>query len=314
MALTASRPPSLPRRSRVTSPAQAALDALSLTVLRRLDGLLAGDHRGLLPGHGLDRGEAREYVPGDDPRRIDWAVTARTGDTHVRDAIADRELELWLVIDGSSSLAFGTGIADKYELGWAVGGAFALLAARGGNRVGAVRGSSHAPLHLPARTGIDNAGAMLTALRPSPPDGDLGDLAGAIDKVARTARPHGMTVVISDFLGPADWEAPLRGLGIGHDVIAVEVHDAREVELPDVGLVSVVDPETGRRRLLDTHDVSARRRYADAGSARRRETIRRLRRCRADVLSLRTDQDWVADLARFVIGRRTSTRPSGARP
>ena len=122
----------------MTNPSRAPIAQLQLTVLRRLDGLLAGDHAGLFPGHGTERGEARPYVAGDDPRHIDWSVTARTNEPHVRDTIADHELELWLVVDASSSLAFGTARATKYELAWAAAGAFALLAAKGGNRVGAV--------------------------------------------------------------------------------------------------------------------------------------------------------------------------------
>src|SRR6188768_217407 len=116
----------LPKRSRLSSPAAAPIDRLQLTVVRRLDGLLAGDHAGLFPGHGTERGEARPYVPGDDPRHIDWAVTARTSDPHVRDTISDHELELWLVLDTSSSQAFGTGRSTKHELGWSAAGAFAL--------------------------------------------------------------------------------------------------------------------------------------------------------------------------------------------
>ncbi|MGH3668696.1 MAG: DUF58 domain-containing protein, partial [Acidimicrobiia bacterium] len=97
-------------------------------MLRRLNGLLAGDHAGLFPGHGTERGESRPYVPGDDPRYIDWAVTARTHDTHVRDMVADHELDVWLILDSSSSLAFGTGRATKHEVAWSAAGAFALLA------------------------------------------------------------------------------------------------------------------------------------------------------------------------------------------
>lgn len=291
--------------SRVAAPGHSSLDTLSLTVLRRLDGLLAGDHAGLLAGHGLDRGEARQYVPGDDPRYIDWAVTARTTDTHVRDSVADHELDLWIVLDGSSSLAFGTGRSDKHELGWAAAGAFALLAAKGGNRVGAIRASADGHDQFEARSGRDHVGALLTALRPPPADGDAGDLADAIERVDRLSRRRGMTVVVSDFLGPATWEAPLRSLGRRHDVIAVEVLDPREIDLPDVGLVAVTDPESGSRRLVDTSPSSIRDRYAAAAAARRHDVAERLAACRADLLSLRTDRDWVPDLVRFVAQRRT---------
>lgn len=298
-------PASFPRPARVTDPGAAALDALSLSVLRRLDGLLSGDHAGLLPGSGLDRGDARTYVPGDDPRHIDWSVTARTTQTHVRDAVADHELELWLVLDGSSSLAFGTGVTDKYELAWAAAGAFALLAARGGNRIGAIRASATMPRRIEARSGRDHVGALLAGLRPPPEDGDPGTLGDALGQVGRLSRRRSVVVVASDFLGPPDWERPLRMLGRDHDLIAIEVFDRREVSLPDVGLVAVVDPESGRRRLVDTSSAWVRDDYASAAASRRELLGDRLRRSGADHLELCTDRDWVIDLVRFVTSRRT---------
>jgi uncharacterized protein (DUF58 family) len=307
----------LPRVRRTTSPSQVPTDRLRLTVLRRLDGLLAGDHAGLLPGHGTERGEARPYVAGDDPRHIDWAVTARTNLPHVRDTIADHELEMWLVVDSSSSLAFGTGRATKHELAWSAAGAFALLASDGGNRIGAVRttpkdGGSR-PEIVPARSGTNHVGAVLATLRRPPADGDEGDLPGALDMVSRTARRRGMVVVVSDFLGPATWERQLRALSHRHDVIAVEVSDAREVDLPDVGLISVVDPETGRRRLVDTSKVNVRKRYGELADQRRRELASVLASCGADHLALRTDRDWVLDLVEFVANRRTRLLALGDR-
>lgn len=295
--------------ARVTPPSSAPLDGLALTVLRRLDGLLAGDHAGLFPGHGTERGEARPYVPGDDPRHIDWAVTARTSSPHVRDTIADHELELWLVADTSASLAFGTARSTKHEVAWAVAGAFALLAGRGGNRVGAV--TTDARL-LPARTGRAHLGAVLTALHERPADGAAGDLTSALDRVRRAARRRGMAVVISDFLGPPTWERPLRALTHRHDVIAVEVTDPRELTLADVGLVAVQDPESGRRRLVDTSDRAVRERYAERAARRRAELAARLSAAGADHLPLSTDRDWVIDVVRFVAARRA--RRLAARP
>ncbi len=302
----------LPRPSRVTSPTRAPIDRLQLSVLRRLDGLLAGDHAGLFPGHGTDRGEARPYVAGDDPRHIDWAVTARNAEPHVRDTIADHELELWLVLDASSSLAFGTARADKHELAWAAAGAFALLASKGGNRVGAVRASAERR-YLPARSGRAHVGAVLAALREPPAEGDAGDLVAGIDTVRRVARRRGMAVVVSDFLGTPSWERPLRALAHRHEVVAIEVRDRREDELPDVGMIAVADPESGRRRLLDTAPATTRHRYAALAAARRAETAARLASCGVDHLVLRTDRDWVLDLVRFVAGRRSRLLAAGAR-
>lgn len=298
----------IPRSSRTTSPSQVPSERLRLTVLRRLDGLLAGDHAGLFPGHGTERGEARPYLPGDDPRHIDWAVTARNHEPHVRDMIADHELDVWLVLDTSSSLGFGTGIASKHEVAWSAAGAFALLASTGGNRVGALRTTAEPgqgrPRVIPARSGSNHTGAVLAALRVEPRDGETGDLGGAIDTVGRVAPRRGMVVVVSDFLGRPEWERPLRRLSSRHEIVAVEVIDRRELALTDVGLISVVDTETGRRRLVDTSRPELRKGYADMARKRREELASRLKGCGADHLVLSTDRDWVLDFVRFVSGRK----------
>lgn len=305
----------IPRPSRLTSPSQTPVDRLRLTVLQRLDGLLAGDHAGLFPGHGTEKGEARPYVPGDDPRHIDWAVTARNHEPHVRDMIADHELDVWLVVDSSSSLGFGTGLATKHEIAWSAAGAFALLASTAGNRVGAVRTTPEKgrarPKIFPVRGGSTHTGAVLSALRREPRDGEPGDLKGAIETVGRVARRRGMVVVVSDFLGEPDWERPLRSLSHRHEVVAVEIADQREMELADVGLVSVVDPETGRRRLLDTSDEGVRSAYEDLARQRRADVAFRLKRCGADRLLLRTDRDWVLDFVRFVSTRKVRMTSAG---
>lgn len=304
------------------SPSRVPADRLRLTVVRRINGLLSGDHAGLLPGHGSERGEARPYVPGDDPRHIDWAVTARTSTPHVRDTISDHELELWLVLDTSASLGFGTGRSTKHELAWSAAGALALLASDGGNRIGAVRSTprtgsdgsrSERPAVVPARSGSQHVGAVLSMLERPPVDGEEGDLAGAIDLVRRTSRRRGLAVVLSDFLGPATWERPLRALGHRHEVIAIEVVDPREIDLPDVGMISVVDPETGRRRLVDTARPRVRERYAELAAERRADVARRLTSAGADHLTLRTDRDWVLDFVHFVATRRTRLLAQGDR-
>jgi uncharacterized protein (DUF58 family) len=284
------------------------MNRLRLTVLQRLDGLLTGDHAGLFPGHGTERAEARPYVAGDDPRYIDWAVTARTSEAHVRDVIADHELELWVILDTSSSLAFGTGRATKHEVAWSAAGAFAYLAGTGGNRIGAVRSTASSgrvrPDVVPARSGAHHLGTVIAALHHAPDDEQPGDLAAAIDVAGRMMRRRGMAVVVSDFLGERSWERPLRAFAQRHEVIAVEVIDPRELELPAVGLISVVDPETGRRRLVDTRDAGVRERYREVAAERRADLGARLTRCGVDHLTLRTDRDWVIDFVRFVTTRR----------
>jgi uncharacterized protein (DUF58 family) len=287
----------------LTAASRAAAAGLELTVLRRLDGLLQGDHAGLLPAHGSETGEARLYEPGDDTRRLDWALTARTTTPHVRDTIADHELELWLVVDDSASLAFGTARYEKHDVAWAAAGAFALLASRGGNRVGALTTSGRQSA-FPARSGRHHVGAVLAALRRSPEDGAAGDLAATLTTLRRHARRRGLVVVVSDFLVPGGWENPLRALASRQDVVAIEVIDPRELDLPDVGPLAVADPETGRRRIIDTGDATLRVRYAEAAQAGRADVARRIAAAGAHHLVLRTDRDWVVDLVRFVGARR----------
>jgi uncharacterized protein (DUF58 family) len=293
----------------VTAELERVLRRLELTVLRRLDGLLQGDHLGLLPGPGTETGAARPYRPGeDDTRRIDWGVTARTLQPHVRDLVADRELETWALVDLTASMDFGTARAEKRELAVAAVAAVGFLSAGGGNRLGAHLLGPGGVRRLPARPGraalLGLVGALLAAPRTAPGE-PVPTLAEAVDGLDRRHRRRGLRVVASDFLEPAaDWAPAVRRLAARHQVLAVEVVDPRELELPDVGLLAVVDPETGRRRELWTGRAALRRRYAEAAAAQRADTRAALRRAGADHLVLRTDRDWVHDLARYAIDRR----------
>lgn len=280
-----------------------------MTVIRRLDGLLHGDYRGLVPGHGSEPGETRRYQAGDDVRRIDWNVTARTIDPHVRESIADRELETWVVLDASASMAFGTANCEKRDLALAATAAVGYLTSRGGNRIGAVLapGPDGAPTTVPARSGRVALQALLRqvldALDPASTPSPVG-LTAALDRALRTVRRRGLVVVVSDFLDAGDWEAALRALATRSEVLAVEVVDPRELLLPDVGMVQLVDPETGAEREVNTSDRRFRQRFADAAAAERDAVARSIRRAGADHLVLSTDRDWLVDLARFVAWRR----------
>jgi uncharacterized protein (DUF58 family) len=293
---------------RLDSAASAeVLRRLELLITRRLDGLLQGDYQGLVPGHGSEPGEAREYQPGDDVRRIDWNVTARMQTTHVRDTIADRELETWILADVSASLDFGTAACEKRDLALAAASAVAFLTNRGGNRLGGVvLDSSGRSSVMPPRGGRQHVFAFLHRLAEAPraDGGGSTDLAGGIDKLAALMPRSGLAVVVSDFLTASDWQLPMRRLAVRHDVLAVEIVDPRELELPDVGLITMVDPETGRVREVQTGRADVRARYATAARDQRREIADQLRASGADHLQLRTDRDWIGDLVRFVTVRR----------
>ncbi|GAA0919146.1 DUF58 domain-containing protein [Nonomuraea longicatena] len=293
-----------------------ALRRLELTVTRRLDGLLHGAHRGLLPGPGSEAGDSRVYVPGeDDVRRMDWAVTARTSVPHVRDLVADRELETWALADLSPSMDFGTADTDKRDLVVAAIGAIGFLAGRLGDRFGALVLHDEYIHRLPARTGRPALYGLLNALLEAPRGRvvpDAPDLAEAVDVLAATRRRRGLRLVVSDFLdtrptldpqAEREWERPLRRLAARHEVLAVEVIDPRELDLPDVGRVALADPETGKVREVHL-SPRIRHAYAQAAALQREGTRAALRRAGAAHLVLRTDRDWVFDVAQFVLRRR----------
>src|SRR6202158_269314 len=228
----------------------AALRTLELTVKRKLDGVLHGDHLGLIPGPGSEPGESRLYQPGDDVRRMDWSVTARTNHPHVRQMIADRELETWLVVDMSASLDFGTTGCEKRDLAVAAAAAIAFLNSGGGNRLGAVIANGETTVRVPALPGRIHEQTLLRAIATTPkaPLGVRGDLDSASVALRLPERRRVMAVIISDFLGPINWMRPLRAIAGRHEVLGIEIIDPRDVELPDVGDVILQDPETGVTR------------------------------------------------------------------
>jgi uncharacterized protein (DUF58 family) len=282
------------------------LRRLELAVTRRLDGLLQGDYRGLVPGHGTEFGETRRYVPGDDVRHIDWNVTARMQQPHVRESIADRELETWLLVDLTPSLDFGTANCTKRDLAVVAAGSVAFLTQGSGNRVGAHIVTADGVSSMPARNGRAHVRAVMHRIITAPrhDGGDPTAFAGALARLAQPSVRRGLAVVVSDFLSRESWEAPMRLVGARHELLAVEVLDPRELALPDVGRLMVVDPETGVVRQVRTSDARLRSRYAAAAEAQREEHARALRRARADHLVLRTDHDWLVELVRFVALRR----------
>jgi uncharacterized protein (DUF58 family) len=288
--------------------ANRRLQQLELDVMRRLDGLLQGDYRGLVAGAGTEPAESRIYHAGDDLRRMDWRLTARTMQPYVRDTMADRELELWVVVDDSPSLRFGTAQYLKWDLALGAVASVALLTARAGNRVGAVQFGGGPVRVLPAQVGREAAMQLLARLDHSTRIGQVEErpstLTDALLSTARLARRRGMVVVVSDFLFDGGWEPSLRALRGKHDLLAFELVDPRELELPPVGMLTLVDPETGRSRHVQSSSPRVRARYAELASEQRAAIRAALRSAGADHVTLRTDTDWVLDIARFVARRR----------
>jgi len=280
----------------------AALRALDLTVRRRVEGLLAGDYRTALHGTGTELARVRPYEPGDDVRRLEWNVTARTGQPHVAVHMAERAITTWLVLDTSPSMNFGTALRRKFDTAEGVALAVAHLSTRRGNRLGvSAFGGPKLVVH-PPRQGQNGVFGLLLAVRQeAQPDNVAGvGLAEALAHTASLARQHGIVVVVSDFRGARDWEPAMLRLAARHAVLGVEIRDPREQELPDVGEVELVDPESGRILRVNTSDPGLRQRFADAATDERAAVVASLRRVGAEHLSLSTADDWLRQLAAFL--------------
>jgi uncharacterized protein (DUF58 family) len=278
------------------------LRALELSIARRMEGLLAGDYRSTLLGEGTELAQVRPYVPGDDVRRIDWNVTARTDLPHVRVQLAERVLVTWLVLDTSASMTFGTADRRKADVAEGVAIAVGHVATRRGNRLGFVTFGDAEPRTLPPRQGRMGLIGVLSALRQETSGGSAGatSLGEALRRTGALARQRSVVIVVSDFRGPLDWRRPLLELAGRHDVIALEIRDPREQELPNAGVLWLVDPETGRQLRADTRSAPLRARFAVAAAAERAEVAHTLATAGARHVVLSTSGDWLRSLAMFL--------------
>jgi uncharacterized protein (DUF58 family) len=292
------------------APAPALLRRVELAVGRKIHGLREGDHLALFSGRGIEAGDARLYSPGDDVRRMDWTVTARTGVPHVRDAVAERELDVTVLLDLTGSLDFGTASWRKVDLELAVLGALGSLATQGHDRLGAILLTRDGATPVPVRAGRAHLAAVMARAEAAASRGGSADLVVGIERLGLIARRRGLAVVISDFRGPITWERALARLAQRHDTVAIELVDPREMRLSDVGFVTVADAETGRRRTVDTSRPDIRAAFGAAADKDRAAVAAAISAAGATQLRLWTDRDWVEPLVRFLEQRRRA-RASG---
>ncbi len=281
------------------------LQRLEFSVIRRLDGYLFGDYRGLFYGPSLDLAEVREYQPGDEIRRIDWNVTARMNRLFVRQYLEEREVTAWLLVDLSPSMAFGTRRRLKRELAVEFAGIASYVIARHGDKVGVITFPGRGLPVVPPRSGRRHALRIVHRLQDAQTMGEgPTDLAATLRAAAGVPKRRHLVFVVSDFIAPPGWEGPLRDLGRRHDVIAVWVRDPAEEALPDVGMVPVRDPETGAHCWIDTSDSRVRAAYERLVAERRARVAAAFRMARVDPLELSTAESLVEPLVRFVVRRR----------
>lgn len=283
----------------------ALLRRVELRSRRRLDGLLQGERRGRRPGPGGEPSLTRDYQPGDDVRWVDWPLSARTGQPTVRVPELEPVLTAWALIDCSPSMRFGSLRETKLDLGREVLAGIGTVLRRRGDRLGVVAtsGGELDVVRPPRgdRRGLAAALAAVDAVPPAPATGRA-DLPRAVRTLGRLARHRGAVLVISDFPESAELERALGMLGRSHEVIAIDVRDRRERELPEIGTLTLRDVETSRTVTVDTNDRGFRERLARvaAESAERRRSM--LARAGARHVVVETGSDWLLALARTLEG------------
>jgi len=304
---------------RSLSEPEALLRRIEWTVVKRLDGLLQGDFRTLFRGHGFDLADLREYQPADDVRFIDWNVTARLQTPYVRQHQEDREIAVWMLMDLSGSVDFGSGPVSKRMIATRFCAVMARLLSARGNRIG-VRlltdgqqpisvlepgnGRRHL-LHL-----IDQVGRA----RPTPGDPVETDLSKLLNDGRRNIRRRSAVFVVSDFITRPGWEQALGSLAQRHDVVAIRLFDPLEQALPDLGLMAMRDAETDELLWLDTGDAQFRARFKALSDEHEQQLRASLGRAGVDCLELSTEEDLGDALARFIQMRKRQLQRAAGRP
>lgn len=283
---------------------------LEWKVVRKLDGRLQGAHRTAYRGSGIDFTGLRAYNDGDDARHIDWNVTARLDEPHLRVFTEDRELTAWLVLDRSASMAAGRLGRGKHDVLAELALVLARLFGRGGNRVGALLFDTGMLRVVPPGTSRRHAlriGAELERTAGAR-GGTTTDLAEMLDAAGRIARHRALIVVLSDFIGDGDWERSLQRLARRHEVVALRIVDTADDVLPEAGLIVVEDAETGEQLVVDSADPLLRVRFRAAVDARDARLAAGMRRAGVPVHRIDTDRDLAEALVEVIA--RTRDRSS----
>jgi uncharacterized protein (DUF58 family) len=271
-------------------------------VLRRLGFHPGGDERSSLRGAGLEYSDVREYQAGDDPRTLEWNITARSDRPYVRESLPDRGLDAWLLVDITPSLDWGTARCLKRQLALEFSAVVGQLLIGRGNRVGALLFDDRVRSIIPpsaGRTALLQLVARIERAAETPANGPT-DLGRALTEAGRLIRRPSMMVLISDFMTPGGWQRPLSALAIRHEVTAVWITDPRESEIPDVGVVTFEDPESGEQILVDTRSAHLRARFQEAAAAQRGTIRADLLRARAAVAEMSTAAELVPQLVAFI--------------
>jgi uncharacterized protein (DUF58 family) len=286
----------------IPSELAAKVRLLQIHTRKRVTDSLAGAYHSAFRGRGIEFAEVREYVPGDDIRTIDWNVTARSGRPYVKRFTEERELTLLFVVDASGSARFGSQGRSKLEVAAELYALLAFSAIRNKDKCGLVVFTDEVELYVPARRGSGHVLLLVRDLLAFRPARKQTDITAALEFTGRVTHSKAVVFLVSDFAAQG-YEPALRVFARRHDVIAVELCDPREDELPDAGLIELEDSESGERYTVDSADPHVRSSFAAAAFKRRAALIRFLRSASVDYLRIAAGSDYLQELLRFCRAR-----------
>ena len=303
----------LPNAPGGTVPVDELMRRARWPVLRRLGFHPGGDEQSRFRGVGIEYSDVREYQAGDDPRSIEWNITARSDRPYVRESLPDRGLDAWMLIDVTRSLDWGTARCLKRQLGLEFAAAVGQLLIARGNRVGALLFDERVRAIVPPLSGRTALLRLIARVEREAQDpASSTNLGRALTEAGRLIRKPSLVIVITDFMTADGWQRPLSSLAMRHEVIAAWVTDPRERDIPDVGVVTFEDPESGQQILVDTGDARLRLRFESAADTQREAIRTDLQRARAAIAELSTVADLVPQLVRFIKQREAQRgRPPG---
>lgn len=260
--------------------------------------LFSGEYHTAFKGRGMAFSEVREYQSGDDVRLIDWNVTARSGDAYIKVFEEERELTTMLLVDVSGSKIFGTGEQSKKDLITELSAVLSFSAIQNNDKVGVIFFSDKVEKYIPPKKGKSHILRIIRELIEFEPESKKTDIAAALEFFTSVIKKRAIVFLMSDFISP-DFENPLRIAAKRHDLIAVKLFDDKEFTLPNIGLINIVDSETGEKMWLDTSDKKTMRRFEEdrADFNARLETM--LLKNKVDIIDLKTDESYVVPLRQF---------------
>ena len=264
--------------------------------------ILAGEYHSVFKGRGMEFDEVREYQPGDDVRTIDWNVTARTGITHIKRYVEERELTVLIMVDLSASGQFGSTEKTKNEVAAELCGLLAFSAIRNNDKAGLLIFTDDIELYIPPRKGTRHVLHLIREILRFKPKGKKTDINLALNHIARLFKKRAVLFLLSDFRAD-DFSGTIRAAAKRHDIVAISITDPAEIQLPKAGLLELTDNETGARLLVDSSSRTVRRNFARISATRRHELAQMLKKQAIDHIPIITNHDYVGDLVHFFKSR-----------